>query len=224
VKDKKETTKEKLIKAGTEAFAANGFEGTTTRSVAEKAGCNLAAIPYYFGSKKGLYLAVFERFTDLHSQYLNHNLEAARAFLEKGDRDPETALGYLKQLIGAMVEFSCSRPPNAPHHQLIIREQLNPSSAFDILYKKVIRRELDVISRLIAAITGENDHRTTTFKAFILLGQVMTFHHGRQLIVRHLGLHGYSDAETGEIRQLIIAWIDKALKPDQTDSTVRTQS
>jgi len=224
VADKKATTKERLIQAGIEAFAANGFEGTTTRLIAHKAGCNLAAIPYYFGSKEGLYLAVFERFTDLHSQYLNHNFEAVHAFLKESDRDPEAALGYLKQLIGAMVEFSCSHPPNALHHQLIIREQLNPSRASDILYKKVIRRELDLVSRLIAAITGENDHRTTTLKAFILLGQVMAFHHGRQTIMRHLGLQGYSTPEIEEIRQLIITWIDKALMPDQTTRQIPNPS
>jgi len=218
--DDKETTNERLIQAGIEAFAANGFNGASTRMIAEKAGCNLAAIPYYFGGKEGLYLAVFERIAEFPNELLNPQIEAIRAFLKANERDPETALGLLKQLLSTMLELNCSHP--APHVQLITREQLNPSSAFDILYNKVIKREVNLISRLIAVITGEDNRRTTTLQAFILIGQVMMFHHGRKVIFRHLDLQDYSATDIGEIRQLITAWIDKALKPKQTDSQIRT--
>src|SRR5260221_9866649 len=52
-----EDTRQRLIDAALEIFAAYGFEGASTRMLADRAGANLAAIPYHFGSKEGLYLA-----------------------------------------------------------------------------------------------------------------------------------------------------------------------
>src|SRR6266478_165275 len=52
--------KQRLIEAGLEIFGAFNLEGATTRQLAERAGVNQAAIPYYFGGKEGLYLAVIE--------------------------------------------------------------------------------------------------------------------------------------------------------------------
>jgi len=54
-----EQSRERLIHAALPLFAHQGFAKTSTRSIAEAAGTNLAAIKYYFGDKAGLYRAVF---------------------------------------------------------------------------------------------------------------------------------------------------------------------
>ena len=48
-------TKLVLIRAAGELFATHGFEGTSIRAIAEKAGTNIAAINYHFGTKENLY-------------------------------------------------------------------------------------------------------------------------------------------------------------------------
>ena len=48
-------TRLQLIIAAGEIFADHGFEGASIRAIAEKAGANIAAINYHFGSKKNLY-------------------------------------------------------------------------------------------------------------------------------------------------------------------------
>ena len=53
-------TQRRLIEAGMLLFGLHGLEATSTRALAMEAGVNLAAIPYHFGGKKGLYLAVLE--------------------------------------------------------------------------------------------------------------------------------------------------------------------
>ena len=55
-----EEARKSLIEAGIEAFGVNGYEAASTRSIVDKAGVNLGAIPYYFKNKKGLYHAVAE--------------------------------------------------------------------------------------------------------------------------------------------------------------------
>lgn len=53
-------TKILLLKTAESLFANYGYEGTTIRAIAEKSGSNSAMINYYFGSKEGLYHALFE--------------------------------------------------------------------------------------------------------------------------------------------------------------------
>ena len=55
-----DSTRFALIEAGLDLFGEFGFKGTTTRMLSDSASANISAIPYYFGSKKGLYLAVME--------------------------------------------------------------------------------------------------------------------------------------------------------------------
>lgn len=48
--------KAKIINAAVEEFALLPFSAARTRQIAEKAGVNHAAISYYFGGKRELYL------------------------------------------------------------------------------------------------------------------------------------------------------------------------
>lgn len=52
-----DVTREKLLSASVDVFGRYGFDGATTRMLADAAGVNLQAIPYYFGGKEGLYIA-----------------------------------------------------------------------------------------------------------------------------------------------------------------------
>jgi len=45
---------------GRKLFSRQGFSATSTRQIAAEAGCNLALINHYFGSKEGLLVAVLE--------------------------------------------------------------------------------------------------------------------------------------------------------------------
>jgi AcrR family transcriptional regulator len=55
--------KELLLDVAEELFSEHGFEGTSTRMLAKKAGINLAMISYYFGSKEKLFEMLVERKT-----------------------------------------------------------------------------------------------------------------------------------------------------------------
>ncbi|MFN0163642.1 MAG: CerR family C-terminal domain-containing protein [Burkholderiales bacterium] len=54
-----EPTRQKLVLAALKLFAEKGFEGASTREIADAANANISAIRYYFGDKAGLYRAAF---------------------------------------------------------------------------------------------------------------------------------------------------------------------
>ena len=53
-------TRDALLDAGLAAFARNGFDGASVRMITSRAGVNLGAITYHFGSKRALYEAVLD--------------------------------------------------------------------------------------------------------------------------------------------------------------------
>jgi AcrR family transcriptional regulator len=50
-----------ILDVAEQLFAANGYSGTPVRDIAMRAGVNQALISYHFGSKVGLFEAVFKR-------------------------------------------------------------------------------------------------------------------------------------------------------------------
>ena len=60
-------TKLAIILAAGELFAEHGLEGTSIRPIAQKAGVNIAAINYHFGSKENLYTEIL-KYIFLHNQ------------------------------------------------------------------------------------------------------------------------------------------------------------
>lgn len=70
----KEDKKEIILDTAERLFSEQGFDGTSTRAIAHEAGVNMAMLNYYFGSKEGLYKAVFERkLSDFHQTLTNLN-------------------------------------------------------------------------------------------------------------------------------------------------------
>ena len=57
-------TRTKILDAAEELFMQHGFEGTSMRLLTAKAGVNLAAVNYHFGSKDALIEALFRRRLD----------------------------------------------------------------------------------------------------------------------------------------------------------------
>lgn len=72
----KEDKKEIILQTAEKLFSELGYDGASTRSIANEAGVNMAMLNYYFGSKEGLYKAVFERrFKGFHQTLISLNEE-----------------------------------------------------------------------------------------------------------------------------------------------------
>lgn len=57
----KRSTRDAILDAAFAILARDGYEALTARNVAQEAGTNLALLNYYFGGKKGLLLALYDR-------------------------------------------------------------------------------------------------------------------------------------------------------------------
>jgi TetR/AcrR family transcriptional regulator len=65
--------KDHILDVAERVFSEKGFDGASTRLISGEAGVNMAMLNYYFGSKEGLFLAIFER-KIAHFQNILQNL------------------------------------------------------------------------------------------------------------------------------------------------------
>ena len=111
----------------------------------------------------------------------------------------------LREGLSTMVTVMCGDPSTMRFSQIILREQMPPTAAFDLIYPKVMERILSAFTTLIATITGETDTRQCSLQAILLIGQVMVFRAGRATVIRRIGMAGYTPREIAEIQELVVS-------------------
>lgn len=72
-----------LMRAARELFALHGYDGTSVRAITARAGTNLGAITYHFGSKEALYEAVIESAMGPSYERLQEAAKADRPALDR---------------------------------------------------------------------------------------------------------------------------------------------
>lgn len=72
-------TVERILDSAEVLFAEKGFAETSLRAITSKAGVNLAAVNYHFGSKESLIQSVFERFLNPFCELLKAKMNDAFA-------------------------------------------------------------------------------------------------------------------------------------------------
>src|SRR5690349_12415188 len=129
--------REHILIVAEELIGTNGFDGTSVRDIAHKAGVNLAMISYYFGSKEKLLEALIE----FRAGYAHGILEELNkdASLNPWDKIDRLVDFYVDRVLG-----------NLRFHNIMYRESINIRS--DEIRDKLIAiklRNLEQITRII---------------------------------------------------------------------------
>lgn len=171
----------KLLAAAIESFGHRGFDGTSIREIAKTANVNIASIAYHFGGKEQLYRACLEHITDKVR-------EGVGQIDSHEPRSPEEARESLKTALFQMMQFVLATPEVASFIRVVVREQMDPSPAFDILYEKFMEPLHRRLCGLWALASGDHpESDTTKIAVFSLLGQILLFRIARAGALRRMG-------------------------------------
>jgi TetR/AcrR family transcriptional regulator len=72
-----EEVRRRILDAALECFGAFGFDGTSTRAVAERAGVTHTLVLYHFGSKEELWLKMMEDALNAYRESISANLDTS---------------------------------------------------------------------------------------------------------------------------------------------------
>jgi len=199
-------TRERLLRAGLEVFGVHGYEGVSTRQLANRAGVNLAAIPYHFGGKQGLYLAVAGDIAEHIGKRLAGRAGTIQQELAAGEHlTQKQLLDHLRTLLQGLAGILLGSPDAHLWAGVILREQLYPSAAFDILYRDVIGPVHHALSLIISRLLGRPDgDPDCTLRAHAVLGEVIIFRAARAAVLRRMDWDDYSPERVQHITRLLI--------------------
>jgi len=205
---------ERLLEAAIDVFGKHGYESATTRMIAGAAGVNIAAIPYYYGGKEGLYHAVVSYIVEMVQLEAGEMVATvlAKSFDHNVAADRDLAFAILQTLLGKFINFIVGSAQGQRIARIILREQMDPSSAYELIFTGFMSPVLDTMTKLVAAVSGESSERKAKLRAMTIMGQVLVFRFARETIVRSLDMEGYSAEELQEIRDIIIDHTWKAIK------------
>ena len=138
-------TRERILDVAEELFANGSFASVSVRTVTTKADVNLSAVNYYFGSKQGLFQAVYVRRATL----MNH--ERLRLLHDAGDgAKAENRDVSLREIISVMLTppifWLCDKEKGfSVYIRFLARAYLEEASDMD----NVLRQEVDIFDRFI---------------------------------------------------------------------------
>ncbi len=133
-------TQQKLLDAAIAAFSENGFKGTSTRDIAERAGVHHPLISYHFKNKDRLWRAAADKVFGDFSQSL------AATFDEIAGRSPKVRMAAM---IRAYVYYARSQPAL---HKVLVLEASYPSTRLDWLVEHHLQPLFDTAFGMMAEL------------------------------------------------------------------------
>ncbi len=174
-------TRRRLLTAAARCFADHGFHGTTIREIAERAGVNVAAGNYHFGSKKDLYLEVLRGEFDRAKAALAAS-GASPSAAELAGLDRDAVVGLLVARARVMLETLVA-PPGL-HGRLMQREMTDPSEALPTIVDEFIKPWTEELKAIVARLQPGLDDATLERCAMSIVGQVMFYRAAMPIVLR----------------------------------------
>lgn len=137
-------TRQQLLEVAGRIFAEHGYARATSKEICERAGANIAAVNYHFGSKDGLYAAVLE---EAHARLVSIDLVTQAI---QSNADP----GEKLRLLLAQVVGQIAKRDQDWALRVLGREVLAPTPMMDRMINNQVRPKLKLLTAMIAGVLG----------------------------------------------------------------------
>ncbi|MHC5095564.1 MAG: TetR/AcrR family transcriptional regulator [Planctomycetota bacterium] len=145
----KEDVRNRILDVAEALFCERGFEGVSVRELTAAAGCNLAAVNYYFGGKDKLYAEMFRRQFEMMIQ---RNL----GIIERVMAQPDVSLEVLlRAVMEPVIRRVIENETGGKVLRLLVREILNRRIDRQTLSADMKGRLFDRLGRAILQLVPE---------------------------------------------------------------------
>ena len=217
---KSKETAQRLLEAAMSVFAEHGFDGASTRMLVNKAGVNISAIPYYFGSKDGLYEAVIEHIISTVKSKQGPKAHQIQQALNKPDLTQAEAQELLHDFVASFIDILLSQQMSPSMVEIFIREQIHPSCVFERFYIEMLRPTHETLTRLTAFLIGEDAGSIDAILCTqTILGQFTIFKTHQELLLRRTGWKHYGASELNTIKRMVLHNIDSVIDANKKEKS-----
>lgn len=196
-------TRDRLIEAAGGVFAERGYRGATMREIAERAGANLAAAHYHFGSKLDLYRDV----VSVHFERLEARLAERGGAVEAAldaSQPREHVVELLRARVGTMLATLLE--PGGVHPTLMQRELLDPSEALPFIVARFIEPLQRDTARILARLAPSLDAASVRRCMHSVVGQAAFYLTHRAPLLSMMGRSAYPSGFADGVADHIVAF------------------
>ena len=171
-----EETRARIITVALRLFGDRGFDGVSTREIAEEAGVNPPALQYYFDSKEGLYCACAEHVAGRVLEGTEPMIARAERLL--AEKAPATALVEAYCAISESLVELMFGPEGAVWSAFLGAEQagFGPGTAYPIFRERFGARLDSALSGIVSRLSGADSPSIDAhLRVAAINGQYMVF-------------------------------------------------
>ena len=204
-------TRAKLIAAGLHLFGRGGFEGTSTRALAERAGTNVASIAYHFGSKAGLRQAC--------ALHVVEWLERAIVMPDAAPAppDPQAALQEMEAAMRAFARMLLVSAEAGDFVPFVLRELTDPGDVAEQLFAQFFQPRHARFCTLWSAVTGQPaEAAEVKLAVFTFIGQILYFRIARPFVARRMEWGAIGPSEVDQIVDAVLENLRAAAERGRT--------
>ncbi|RYH11818.1 CerR family C-terminal domain-containing protein [Tropicimonas sp. IMCC6043] len=200
-----EQTRRALIDAAITLFGKAGYQASSTRAIAQRAGTNVASIAYHFGGKAALRLACAEAVAERIGAVLG-------ATEIPSPTDPDHAVQILAGVVRNFVHFILLEQEEANFVPFMLRELAEEGPALDLVYSTTFAPRHRAFCRLWEAASGwPAESEETRLAVFAIIGQVLYFRIGESLVKRRLDWDRLDEARVAKVTDIITTHLKAAI-------------
>jgi AcrR family transcriptional regulator len=201
--ERSERTRQRLIEVAVEVFSELGYEAASTRTIVEQAQANLVSIPYYFGSKLGLYHAAAEYIGCNIVERFRPACERGRQGLLQSGLTHDETLKMFTEFIVEFAQIMLGADTPGSWGQFIYREQFDPTEAFEIIHTKFLPM-LEVGFEYVSRLTGRPVEAPETRIQFMAILSMVKFTRvDRASVLRTMGWKSFGEEETRIVENML---------------------
>jgi len=182
-----------LIESGIMLFGARGYDGVTTRELAHGARTNISSIKYHFGGKEELYRAVLQEIIYEIKELVGPLLLALRNGVAEANGNQDVLTRLARQFAEGWCRAALGDPRTQKRIPPIVRELIQPSRHFKVIYNGFFRVLYEVLGELLAAAHGQTAvDQQLQIRTHIIMNVVWGFIYTESLLWHQMGWNGYN--------------------------------
>jgi len=167
--DSDKPVQDRLLDAAEGLFGEHGFDNISVRKIAAKAGCNLAAVNYYFGSKDKLYIEVWRHHLLIMRERIMTSIE--RVMSENAKKTYLDDL--LKSFATAFLEPIKDKSKAYRLIKLMDHEMVEPHLPKNMFLEEMIIPTFNAMQNALVKIFPGLDKSKVPFLLFSIIGQLV---------------------------------------------------
>jgi len=160
---------DRLLDTAEELFCQCGFNDTSVRDIAAAAGCNIASVNYYFGSKDNLYLEVWRRHLGVMRDARITSIENVMS----QNNDKPQLEDLLKSYANAFIEPMVNESRGRPFIKLMAREMVDRHLPQNMFLEEMIIPVMTALQKALLKICPGLEQSKAQLAILSIVGQLI---------------------------------------------------